>query len=201
MIILFGSEKGGTGKTTLATNFAALMVSNGNDVLLIDTDKQGSASTWCELRDENKDVKRVSCIQKFGLGLANDIRDLARRYSHIIIDAGGRDNVEFRVAMSVADKIFIPLHASQFDIWTLASMDNLLNLIKAVNPNLKAFVVINKASTHPCSSEAKDMLELSNDLVHIQILSHPIRDRVAYRKAAHELEMFYNNVRKINEQK
>ena len=38
MIILIGGEKGGTGKTTLATNLAAQRTLTGHDVLLIDAD-------------------------------------------------------------------------------------------------------------------------------------------------------------------
>ena len=41
MIVLIGCEKGGTGKTTIATNLAALRALAGRDVLLVDTDPQG----------------------------------------------------------------------------------------------------------------------------------------------------------------
>ena len=40
MIVLIGGEKGGTGKTTLATNLAQMRAARGHDVLLVDTDKQ-----------------------------------------------------------------------------------------------------------------------------------------------------------------
>ena len=43
MIVLFGTEKGGVGKTTVSTNIAAMLAIAGRDVLLIDTDHQGSA--------------------------------------------------------------------------------------------------------------------------------------------------------------
>src|SRR5258708_2604751 len=119
MIILIGGEKGGTGKTTLSTNLAAYMVKNELDVLLIDTDKQGSASAWCAVRDENTEVLRVPCMQKFGNSLIKEIKDLSTRYTNIIIDAGGRDSVELRAAMTIADKMYIPIQASQFDVWTI----------------------------------------------------------------------------------
>ena len=56
MIVLIGIEKGGTGKTTLATNLAALRVSKGYEVLLVDTDKQNSANFWAACRDEQPTV-------------------------------------------------------------------------------------------------------------------------------------------------
>ena len=51
-IILIGGEKGGTGKTTLAVNIAAARARDGHDVLLVDTDPQGSASYWAAAREE-----------------------------------------------------------------------------------------------------------------------------------------------------
>ena len=126
MIILFGGEKGGTGKTTLATNLAAMRARAGRDVLLIDTDPQGSASYWTQCRDEEKVEPRVACVQKFGKGLQAEVRDLANRYQDIIIDAGGRESVELRAGIVVADFAFIPIQPSQFDVWTLGRMDDLV---------------------------------------------------------------------------
>jgi len=97
MIILIGGEKGGTGKTTIATNLAAMRALAGRDVLLIDTDPQGSANYWAQSRDELEITPRVSCVQKFGKGLPAEVKDLAKRYQDIIIDAGGRDSVELQI--------------------------------------------------------------------------------------------------------
>ena len=74
MVILIGGEKGGTGKTTIATNLAALRALAWHDVLLVDTDSQGSASYWASSRDEAGIKPRVACIQKFGKGLQGEVR-------------------------------------------------------------------------------------------------------------------------------
>ena len=52
MIVVVLSAKGGTGKTTLATNLAGLRSSAERNVLLIDSDRQGSASAWADKRYE-----------------------------------------------------------------------------------------------------------------------------------------------------
>ena len=48
---------------------------------------------------------------------------MAAKYRDIVIDAGGRDSVELRAAMTVADALYIPIQASQFDVWTLDQMN------------------------------------------------------------------------------
>lgn len=185
-IILVGGEKGGTGKTTLATNLAALRALAGRDVLLIDTDIQASASYWAQSRDEAKVQPRVACIQKFGKGLQVEVQDLARRYQDLIIDAGGRDSVELRVGLVVAERAFIPIQASQFDIWTLGRMDDLVRTAQGFNPSLRAGVVISRASTNPSVTEAAEAKGILADFEHLYLAGSIIRDRIIYRKAARD---------------
>jgi chromosome partitioning protein len=187
MIVLIGGEKGGTGKTTLATNLAAKRALAGRDVLLIDTDIQGSASDWAQNRDEAEaKPRRVACVQKFGKGLQAEVQDLAKRYQDVVIDAGGRDSVELRAALVVADKVYIPIQPSQFDIWTLDRMEELVNSAQGFNPKLQARVIISRASTNPSVQESQDARDILNDFAHLNLSNRIIRDRIAYRKAARE---------------
>lgn len=184
MIILIGGEKGGTGKTTIATNLAAMRAVAGRDVLLIDTDPQGSANYWAQSRDELNIMPRVACVQKFGKGLQAEVKDLAKRYQDIIIDAGGRDSVELRSAMVVANKAYIPIQPSQFDIWTLNQMETLMTTAKGFNTDLEAWVIISRSSTNPSVHESDDTIEILNDFSSLKLASTGIKDRIAYRKAA-----------------
>jgi chromosome partitioning protein len=187
MILLIGGEKGGTGKTTLATNLAAKRALAGRDVLLIDADMQGSASDWAQRRGEAEPPpRRVACVQKLGKGLQAEVLDLAGRYQDIVIDAGGRDSVELRAGLVVAARAYIPVQPSQFDIWTLDRMDELVGAAQGFNPGLRARVVISRASTNPSVSDARDAAELLADFARLGLSGAAIRDRAAYRKAARE---------------
>jgi chromosome partitioning protein len=184
VIILIGGEKGGTGKTTIATNLAAIRTIEGHDILLVDTDKQGSASAWSDIRDAKNTKARVPNIQKFGTSLAADIKDLEKRYEDVIIDAGGRDSIELRAAMTIADKMYVPVQASQFDIWTLSIINDLIAQARGFNPSLFPKVLINRAATNPAVNESKEAMEVLGDFENLQLSTHILKERIAYRKAA-----------------
>ncbi|WP_457572929.1 AAA family ATPase [Desulfolithobacter sp.] len=187
-VVLFGGEKGGTGKTTLATNMAAMLALQGKDVLLLDTDRQGTASFWAAVREETGVEPRISCVQKFGKGLASQIRDLAGRYDEIIIDAGGRDSMELRYSLGVCDRVYIPVQPFQFDIWTIQQMNELVEMAQSFNENLRAFIVLNRVSTNPAvceDQEARDFFQ-EEDYHYLSLADSFLRDRIAFRKSARD---------------
>lgn len=183
MIVLIGGEKGGTGKTTTATNLAAMRASAGRDVLLVDTDPQGSASFWCTVRAEGK-AARIGSVQKFGKGLQSEIRDLSKRYDDVLIDAGGRDSVELRAALCVAEVAVLPIQASHFDLWTIEQLARLVETARGFNTELRALCVISRGSTHVSNTDAADAAELIAEYPALQLTKTIIRDRLAYKRAA-----------------
>ena len=186
MIVLVGGEKGGTGKTTIVTNLAAMRMQQINEILLIDTDKQSSASSWASVRDQNTEIKRVLSVQKFGNTINNEIRALHTKYNDILIDAGGQNSQELRASMLVAEKMYIPIQAGQFDVWTLGLMDQLVSQVKTFNPHLKAMVLINRASTNPSTTEIEEIFQVMSEFENLTLSAAILKERIAYRKAAKE---------------
>lgn len=186
MIVLIGGEKGGTGKTTIATNIAVMRQKADGDMLLVDSDPQPNASAWCVSRDHNKINPRVLSIQKTGKNTHSDIKELKNKYRNILIDTGGRDAIELRAGLLVANVAVIPLRPSQFDLWTLAKLNDMVGEIKDINPSLRAIVCLNQVHTNPRIKEselAKEFFE-SSDFKNIKLASTIIYERVAYRKVA-----------------
>lgn len=184
MIVLVGGEKGGPGKTTIATNLAAIRTKNTEDLLLMDTDKQPTASYWCSLREDNQILPRVASIQKFEKAVRTETLALEAKYKDILIDAGGRDSSELRSALLVADKAIFPLRPSQFDLWTLGRMNTLVETATEFNEKLSAFIVINQASPNPAVKEVEEARELISEFANLKLLKTCLCERIVYRRAA-----------------
>jgi len=184
MIVLVGGEKGGPGKTTLATNLAAIRTKETEDLLLVDTDKQLTASFWCSTREDNNILPRVASVQKFDKSVRTEALSLHEKYKDIIIDAGGRDSPELRGSLLVADKAIFPLRPSQFDLWTLGRLNTLVDTAIDINEKLRAYVILNQASTNPSVKEAAEAKSFIYEFPNLKLLDMVVSERIAFRRAA-----------------
>jgi chromosome partitioning protein len=186
MIILSGGEKGGVGKSTLATMLAAMLSADGRDVLLLDTDTSGDASGWvAQRRERYPRAAVVHGMQNRGR-VAAPIRDAARRYDDVVVDVGGRDSEALRSAMTAAELMVLPLQPAQFDLWSVARMARLVTDARAFNPALCAVLVLNRASTNWASRELDDARAFLEDVEGLVVAEQVLRDRKAYRTAISE---------------
>lgn len=183
-IVLIGGEKGGTGKSTLATNLAVYLKLEGVDVLILDADKQATSSKWVDRRDA-KELPSIPCAQKLG-NIYSTVMDMSKRYKVIIIDAGGRDSPELRSAMVAADCLYLPFRASQADLETLPTVDELVTNARGMNPNLQAFAVLSQAPSNPMINEVSEAQELLATFPEIKLADSIIRERKVYRDALAE---------------
>ncbi|WP_175771245.1 division plane positioning ATPase MipZ [Burkholderia ambifaria] len=182
MILLIAAEKGGVGKSTLATNLAVHLAHQGVDVVLLDTDGQATAARFVERRDEAGITPAVPCVQRTG-DVASTLRDLAHRYQVVVVDAGGRDSREMRSAMAVANLLLVPTKASQADLETFSKVNELIGLARGLNPKLKAVVLLSIAPTNPAMREVEDARELLATFDRLELADTIIRDRKVYRDA------------------
>jgi chromosome partitioning protein len=151
-IILVGNEKGGSGKTTLATNLATMAVAKGYGTLLIDSDPgQRSTTLWAARRQEN----HPDAPQLFNIELAEPqtmtrtIRDLARHYDVVVIDTGATDSPPVRACATLADVLAIPLQSDNLDLWALPSIAATFRRAQELgNHKLRAQVVLNRLLHH-----------------------------------------------------
>lgn len=188
-IVLIGGEKGGTAKTTTATNVSAWIAHEGGDVMLLDADPQGSANKFIQRRNAARkldpSIPPINIVQKHG-DVYETALDLAKRCQVLIIDAGGRDSEEFRTAMMAADLLLTPIKASQADLETLPYVNQMVKTARQMgNRKLKAYAFISMAPTSSFNTEAlaaKELLEEAQ-IHEIKVANSVIQDRKVYRDA------------------
>lgn len=186
MLVVLGGAKGGTGKTTLATNLAVQRAQQGHDVVLLDTDIQGAAAYWARVRQAAGLTPAVPCHHTYGPRLQATLQALTTQPADIIMDAGGRDAAELRAGLVTAAQAYLPVQASQFDIWTLDHLEDLVAQAQRFNPTLRACVILTRVSPNPLVAEVAEAKALLADYPHLQVAETVIYDRIAYRRAARE---------------
>jgi chromosome partitioning protein len=182
MIITVGHDKGGVGKTTTATNLAVWFAHRGADVLLLDADPQGASTEWATMRGEDPRVPPVRSVQASG-NISAAVRDLARRYEHLVIDTGGHDSMELRSALLVSHMLVTPLRPSKLDLRVVKKVAVLVEGAQALNPGLSASVVLNFVPTNLRNGETAQAREDLTQHAQMPTLSHYLSDRKAYRDA------------------
>ncbi|MHC3897646.1 UNVERIFIED_CONTAM: AAA family ATPase [Wolbachia endosymbiont of Nasonia longicornis] len=168
MIIVVGGQKGGTGKTTIATNIAVMRAREGRNVLLYDLDPLMLATLWASQRDKDKSLPKINSIHKvlgqinIGVVIRNELQALQSKYQDIIVDARRVDET-LRAALSLANLAIFPINPSGIDMWTFDTLSNLVNGTQSCNKTFKARVLFNGVYTNP--GAAKKHIEECDDFL------------------------------------
>lgn len=182
MILVVGNTKGGVGKTTLAVNLAIARALAGRDVLLVDGDEQGTAISFTELRTEQLGRAGYTAVSLYGAAIRTQTRQLAPKYSDVVIDVGGRDTGSLRAALTVADTLLIPVQPRSFDLWAIDNIAALVTEAREINEHLRAVLVLNAADAQGSDNEAA--AENLQEAKGLEYLPMPIGRRKAFPNAA-----------------
>jgi chromosome partitioning protein len=182
MILVCGGIKGGSGKTTIATNLAAMRASAGKDVLLVDADEQESATIFTAIRkrDQPERPQYTSIILREG-NLRAELARMRTKYEDIIIDTGGRDTRSQRAGLALADVLLLPFPPRSLDIWTIENVEKLLEDIRTINPELRAVSFLNRAD--PFGVDNQDAAEILAEVAGITFSGITLVNRKAFAKA------------------
>jgi chromosome partitioning protein len=184
MIYTVGGIKGGTGKTTIATNLAVWLSQRSKDVLLIDADDQETASDFTAWREERlKDKVGYTAIKLTGTSIYHQVKQLKEKYEYIVIDVGGRDTTSQRAAMSVSDVFLLPFQPRSMDFWTLTKVQKLLLEIRSGrDTELTAISFLNRADVRGQDNIGSS--EALADCKEILFVDQPIVNRKAFANAS-----------------
>lgn len=193
MIIVVGAEKGGVGKTAIATNLAALAAAEGVEVCLLDTDQQGSSTAWARIRNSEK-VTPLIPVLTIPANPFNELSMLAPKFELIIVDIGAQNYITMENTAAIADMILIPCCADQLEVESTMKVCSILKSMDPRHKNKKvpAFIVLNKLPTNAKSKEGTQLREFFES-ESLAVFDSSLKDRGAWRNsrrgglAVHEL--------------
>jgi chromosome partitioning protein len=140
------SQKGGSGKSTIATHLAVCAMRDGKAVAIFDIDPQASALSWAQRRtSDSLPVVKATPVQLPGL-LKNAE---AQHADLIIIDTAGRSDIAAAHVIQAADLVLIPCRPSAAD---LDAIQDTIRLVTHAN-STRAAVVLNQIPTRGSMGE------------------------------------------------
>ena len=179
-VIAILNQKGGSGKTTIASNLAHALKLADTKVLLVDSDPQGSARDWNE-------ANGGSVLPVVGLDretLPTDLQAIRGGYDYIVIDGAPQIAKMAVAAVKAADLVLIPVQPSPYDIWAAADLVEVIKARQQITEGQPkaAFVISRAIKNTKLSGEVAEALEGYG----LPILKNGTTQRVIYPTSASE---------------
>lgn len=161
MFIGIISQKGGTGKTTIALHIAAALAQQGLRTLLVDADPQASAMAWFAARMQNGHAtpQNLTLTAISNGTITNQLVELARTYDCIVIDGPPGGDRTTRDVVLASDIVLVPTRLSGFDVWAADSITKTIEELRPIQQMagkrpLDWFYVVNQKDPRTLAGKA-----------------------------------------------
>ena len=133
-----GGQKGGVGKSTIAVHLAAELLRRGRAVVLVDADRQRSASTWA-----------ARAVHGLRIEVTDDrarLLELAQTPGDVVVDCVGAVDELHLVSLFAADRVVLPCGPGMLDLAALRATANLVAQARAMrrSDDPQAVVLLNR---------------------------------------------------------
>ncbi len=173
--VLIANPKGGSGKTTVATNLAGYFATRGRRVVLADLDRQQSAMEWLQRRPYRLPLIRPADEKKYR-------QEKSAEWMIIDSPAGLRGD-KLTEAIKAADWVIVPVQPSAFDIGATRDFLEVLREEKAIRKQ-KTFVAMAGIRVDARTRTAAN-LQAFMESTGLPILTY-LREAQVYRLAAEQ---------------
>jgi chromosome partitioning protein len=174
-VITLMAQKGGTGKTTAAINFAGAALIAGRKPLIIDVDMQASACKWADRRGVESSPHVIDAQPSRLMAALEKAAGMG--FDFILIDTPAKSGEAGLAAARVSNLVVIPYRPQILDLETVESSRDLIRLAN----NVPAIALLN--AVPPVGfrrrQEAADFLKQYD----ISICPHVISQRAVFGDA------------------
>ncbi|MFC4990872.1 AAA family ATPase [Rubritalea tangerina] len=176
------SQKGGSGKTTLAINLAVASQLKGKSAMIADMDSQQSSSMWHTARAD--DFPYVQATDSKGLKQLHAAAE-EQGFDHFFIDTAPTSNKDSLEAVEIADVIAVTCKPSIMDLRAISNTIDLIEMAK-LKDKCKAFMVLSMVE-HYSTRDREESEALLKELK-MKVCPQWLGTRVAYRRSLIEGE-------------
>ncbi|MCJ2064360.1 ParA family protein [Methylobacterium sp. J-088] len=169
------TQKGGAGKTTVATSIAVAAQQAGETVAAFDLDPQGSLVEWGRIRAKAEEAAiadpRLPLVERFPLDRIAQIKTMLgslqkKGVTLTILDTAGADNPTTHAAMEASTFCLVPIRPTRLDLLAVRAT------VQAIMRSGKQFAfVLNQCSTIPRNNRANDT---ATGLASIGFMAEPL---------------------------
>lgn len=142
-IISVLNEKGGTGKSTVATNLATALHRQGLRVVLLDCDPQGTARDWRDASPDGADLPPVLGVDRPQM-LASSLNGINAEIA--IIDSPAKAEAMSAVIVRVSHVALLVIQPSGADLWASGAAVKLIEAKRGMGGEINAAFLVNRTS-------------------------------------------------------
>ena len=180
LIITLAHQKGGVGKSTLATNLRGYFAGGGYKAALVDIDPQGSLSklvrTFAD--QEGRDPEHV--IERGAFRDYEELLQLIEPYDIAVIDTPPYLSKELEDVFAITNVVLVPCKASPLDFLAIGDTLDLIRTTQIKRPSLVAAIVLTMTIT---GTDFTRSIRSELEKTEFPVLKTEIGNRVAYMRS------------------
>ena len=182
LITVIANLKGGSGKSTVAFNLGLWLQMKGQPVVAYDLDPQSTLTDVAEVRREEGYAPPLVVYQA-----DEKLSDqLLIHPGQVLVDVGAANLEAMKKAISVADRVLVPVPPSQPDVWATQRFLKIVEEATAGGSRPDLFTFVNRADTHRAVRESDETEEVLGQLPGITLIPHRLYQRTIYRRSLSE---------------
>jgi chromosome partitioning protein len=173
--------KGGVGKSVLSMVLAGTLSTFGKKVLVVDADRQGTATQSARSAPEDRPFPATVIGLAHAQGKLHQlVRPMIDDYDYIIIDCPpSAHEPATQSALLISDVCLVPLQPTPADLWATQAMVELITRARGLNPTLKALAVANRVTR---STLAREVLAVARE-GDIPLMDTTLGSRTSFQEA------------------
>lgn len=182
MITVIGNLKGGAGKSTVTFNLGIGLSLSGRTTVAYDLDPQMTLSDVMAIRVE----QAYEPLFPVYLPDAQLKQKLLSHSGEVLVDVGSANIDGMKTALSLADRVLVPVPPSQADVWSTQRFMHIIAESRQGARMPEILIFINRADTHHAVRETDEASAALSSLPGVKVLPQRLGQRTAFRRSFSE---------------